>query len=1228
MILTRDFYNNIEVPAYVLCKLNGERIGEIPCAEKKLSVTELNEITFSTYMTNDGMPNDVYDQVTEMKMVCVDNYYRFLITSVQEDDDGVNPKKNITAQELEVLLGQRYLEEFYINNGEDYGINNVQLYNALDPTHSLLNLVLDEKCPDWSVGYVDPELAVKQRYFEIERNDIYTFLTGDVANAFEAAVIFDSWNKTVSIYKETEFGEDTNIFLSFDNLVENVQLSSSTDDIKTCMTVIGADDLNLREVNMGSDRIYMLDYYATPEFMSQDTCDAYVAWKNKVDTYKPVYAQYVRDCSDLYEQINYLTNDKMPIGGDNLIHIDSTTATINGVAFTVNAANGTIMVNGTASAMTEFVITDQLGSYLEDQTIYRFVGCPLQDTSNVSYYVQWYDKDDPSTKEEHNSIDDGSGNQKMYETGYDRLSIFVNSGKRVDNKVFEPNVYLPDSINTDWTKYGLVPLQEKLAYYEAQQAVMIKAGQGDPDNPDYQTMYLPVYNTINDIKDQIVVVHAQIDALYAQLNLTHESMTIISSECAMNNNFTDDQIKELSAFIREESINSDNYVITDSMTDAERVAMLEDMLEYGENELRKVSQPQIQFTTSLVNLFNLKEFDDVSVDFKRFNYVHVILRDDYVVKARLLSIDIDFYDLASLSVTFGNLNRTKDKSIFADISKAINTATSVSTTVSTKSSYWNAANQDINDMTDVMKDGLIAAGQTIKTSTADVTINDNGILLKSTDAEYPNDCVLIGGSRILFSDDGFETVKEAVGRAKYTVDGVEYDKFGVIGDFIFGGYINGTRIDAGEINIAGGIWNSEGITLPPGTRISQLDNDADYQTPESIKEDVITKDYLESLNINAGSLDIYTDNLSSDDNGLAIYCHNNLGNYGYDYSKEEINDNGLVSVIRKDISDESTTQGTTDYLLQKVKMFSAKNTSTPYLLVCSDSTASINDEYKYVADPDDTIEDKEEKETNEQNHMVSTSGDTVRLIIGYDGEIKSFSNSRSSTTTIGNGQVLQRGAHTYTQISDGNIILHGSLDVENPNIHYNPSIYFWTYPNATSQSVASKIGAESYVNRGIINISDDLTLLNSTSSYQSASRFSMYQDGKYARLTTEINNDVINFKFLNDVVVDGNFSCTGTKNRIVQTENYGEVKMNAVESRKAHFQDYGSDVIGDDGTCRIDLDPVFIETIDLSKSWQTFITPTSENMSNYYVSKAAEGYFVVHGTPGGSFDWMVNCIQK
>jgi hypothetical protein len=1001
MIFNRDFFEQMEIPAFNLCKANGEYLGTIECIDQKtLVIDELNEIQFKTPKYFDDYVNPLYDMITEMKYVNLPGMFNFVITSVEEDDDGVNPIKSVTAKSVEANLGQRYLEEFYVNTGEDFAVNNVCLYDPAHPERSLLNLVLDEKCPDWSVAYVDADIMGKQRYFEVERQDIYGFLTGELAEAFDAVVLFDSNNYTISVYKEENYGSDTNVFISYDNLLQNAALTSSSDDIKTCMTVMGAEDLNLREVNMGSDRIYMLDYYATPEFMSEDCCDAYAAWKSLIDENKPIYAGYVNECINLYDEINYLTNEKMPLGGENLIHVDNSTATINGVTFTVNSTDGTISVNGTASEETEFIITDNLASYLTEETIYRFIGCPLQDLDNVEFYMQWYNKDDPSSKLKRNSIDDGSGNQMLYEAGVNRLSIFVKSGKTVTNKVFEPNIYLPDSKNTDWTKYGLVPLQEQLASYEAQQAVMAKAGQGNPDNPDYETMYLPCCNTIDDIKEQIVVVQAQLDALYHQLDVIQENMYLIYVECAMNNNFTEEQIIELSKFIREESINSDNYVITDEMTDAERIEMLEDMLEYGEEELRKVSQPQIQFTTDIVNLFNIKEFDAVSADFNRGNFIHIILRDDYVVKARLVSMSFDFYDLGKITVTFSNVNKTVGKTLFTDISKAINTSSSVSTTVSVKSSYWNEANREATELNSVIDSGYLSANKAIQTSSADVKIDDNGILLTSTDPEYPNDRVLIGGSRILFSDDDLKTVKEAIGRVKYTTsDGVEHDEFGVLAQFMLAGYINGATIDAGTINVGGqedgkiiiydangsqiGCWDKDGIVLPPNV--------------------TLTWDNIAGNEILGRAVRVYLDqynNTSDISAGLAMTSHYNFGN-NYDYQQLQMATSGFVATSRKDVSTSSTPSTQTDYKYYQINI--GKISGTPVNFSIVTRTGYVENAYKYVADPDDNESDRQRKHAAEILHTHYNNDTKTVFKISEDGQIYSYDAS-GNYVSLGNGK--------------------------------------------------------------------------------------------------------------------------------------------------------------------------------------------------------------------------------
>ena len=106
----------------------------------------------------------------------------------------------------------------------------------------------------------------------------------------------------------------------------------------------------------------------------------------------------------------------------------------------------------------------------------------------------------------------------------------------------------------------------------------------------------------------------------------------------------------------------------------------------------------------------------------------------------------------------------------------------------------------------------------------------------------------------------------------------------------------------------------------------------------------------------------------------------------------------------------------------------------------------------------------------------------------------------------------------------------------------------------------------------------------------------------------------------------GSLNVTGTKNRVVETEHYGSVGMNAFETASSHFADIGSGMIGEDGIVTIFFDPVFAETIDMHSEYQVFITRTSEK-ETYWVEKK-NGYFIVHGESGATFDWMITGYQR
>lgn len=108
--------------------------------------------------------------------------------------------------------------------------------------------------------------------------------------------------------------------------------------------------------------------------------------------------------------------------------------------------------------------------------------------------------------------------------------------------------------------------------------------------------------------------------------------------------------------------------------------------------------------------------------------------------------------------------------------------------------------------------------------------------------------------------------------------------------------------------------------------------------------------------------------------------------------------------------------------------------------------------------------------------------------------------------------------------------------------------------------------------------------------------------------------------------VSGDLSVDGTKHRLVETDSFGKVAMNAMESADCVFSDMGSGEIGEDGKVYIPFDPVFAETVNLNHEYQVFLTKTSDGVVDY-VSKEHDSFSVI-GEPGTTFDWIVYARQK
>lgn len=241
-------------------------------------------------------------------------------------------------------------------------IDEVVLYNPDNIAHSLIHLVL-QKAYGWTVGHVDDELKNQCRSFEIDRQSIYDFIMNDMCNTFKCYVEFDTINNVVNIYSENEVercigdGEtvvfklqndisdsstvtinghvitqynydpstkeltfsnapgqgdiieisnefkhkyDTDVIIAFENLSNEMKVNYSADDIKTVLTVKGADDLDIRNVNFGLPSIMNLDYYCTPEWMGDSLYQEYKYYMDKQSKYMSGF--YSKDISGSTEE--------------------------------------------------------------------------------------------------------------------------------------------------------------------------------------------------------------------------------------------------------------------------------------------------------------------------------------------------------------------------------------------------------------------------------------------------------------------------------------------------------------------------------------------------------------------------------------------------------------------------------------------------------------------------------------------------------------------------------------------------------------------------------------------------------------------------------------------------------------------------------------------------------------------------------------------------------------
>lgn len=306
-------FNSLDLakpPKIAICRLDLQMIGFLNAYNIviKPAFCNVSELTFKCNKDSNHFNCLRKDMVLE-----ADGFGRFIITDVSENNDGQTKYAEVEAQSYEVTMNRVTIS---------YTENTVfKLWDAIDPVHGSIVrqpdgsmaqyptlLYIIQQQTGWMIKHVDDTLLDSYRTMDIDKEQVYGFLMGTVAETFKCYFEFDTTNKWIYCYDADEEVYDpvnTGINLSFRNVIRERKISSSSEEIITALTVKGAEGVGINMVNpIGNDVLYDFSYYMNDEEwgMPQDLQTAIIAWQEQIESKKSNYetavANYRQACID------------------------------------------------------------------------------------------------------------------------------------------------------------------------------------------------------------------------------------------------------------------------------------------------------------------------------------------------------------------------------------------------------------------------------------------------------------------------------------------------------------------------------------------------------------------------------------------------------------------------------------------------------------------------------------------------------------------------------------------------------------------------------------------------------------------------------------------------------------------------------------------------------------------------------------------------------------------
>ena len=550
---------------------------------------------------------------------------------------------------------------------------------------SFLWLVLHEH--NWGIGYVDPyidptsdleddriPLAKKVGKFEIDSQDIYSFLTQEAANYFRCIFVFDTKRRLVNAYNVNNIGYDTNIFLSWHN-IQNSVTRSGEEELYTVFRVSGDEDLKFTEANFGLDTIEDITYFLTTDHFSQEFIDKYNAWLTSRETYRAQYVQLSKDyrnkdaeAQEIYTRVPADSSDSAQYStftDEELIEEKATQEAL------LRGYQAMYVDENNEFDEEAILASEDAADYLLLRDV--ILSSPL----DALDHVQWtYDSEthtgeysfaDPTYRL--GNIDIEIFNRRFV-SGY-----YQNPGDSTEEKSAKVNAsnakeFLDDFMyNFDkyGKLYGVAELETRQATLKNQYQTLASKGfdVDDAENSYHHGQYLlyvKYLNAYNSCTTALSERQDEYDMATQQLSSISDEMEDIKEAVSKENNFTEQELELLDHYYIYTDYSNDNILVTDEYSSDEIVDAEDALYRDAADRLYVESHPQYSWSTTQDNLLLMPEFKSWHGQLNVGNFIRISMRDDWQVKLRVSEITLNPMMLdTTIDLVFTTMTSYKSK---------------------------------------------------------------------------------------------------------------------------------------------------------------------------------------------------------------------------------------------------------------------------------------------------------------------------------------------------------------------------------------------------------------------------------------------------------------------------------------------------------------------------------------------------------------------------------------